>query len=45
LNIKGQAARGVMVSEEYLLAATAYGLIYASVLLFGACRMFERRDF
>jgi ABC-type transport system involved in multi-copper enzyme maturation permease subunit len=45
LNIKGQAARGVMVNGEYLLAASAYGLIYASVLLFGACRIFERRDF
>jgi Cu-processing system permease protein len=45
LNIKGQAARGVMVSGEYQLAATAYGLVYASLLLFGACRIFERRDF
>ena len=45
LNIKGQAARGVMVGGEYQLAATAYGLIYASLLLFGACRIFERRDF
>ena len=45
LNIKGQAARGVMVTGDYVLAATAYGLIYTSVLLFGACRMFERRDF
>jgi hypothetical protein len=34
-----------MVSGEYQLAATAYGLIYASLLLFGACRIFERRDF
>ena len=45
LNIKGQAARGVMVGGEYQLAATVYGLIYASLLLFGACRIFERRDF
>jgi ABC-type transport system involved in multi-copper enzyme maturation permease subunit len=45
LNIKGQAARGVMVGGEYQLAATAYGLIYASLLLCGACRIFERRDF
>ena len=45
LNIKGQAARGVMVSGEYQLVATAYGLIYAGLLLFGACRIFERRDF
>ena len=45
LNIKGQAARGVMVSGEYQLAATAYGLLYAALLLIGACRIFERRDF
>lgn len=45
LNIKGQAARGVMVSGEYQLAATAYGLVYAGLLLLGACRIFERRDF
>lgn len=45
LNIKGQAARGVIVSGEYQLAATTYGLLYAGLLLFGACRVFERRDF
>jgi ABC-type transport system involved in multi-copper enzyme maturation permease subunit len=45
LNIKGQAARGVMVTGEYQLAATVYGLLYASLLLFGACRIFEGRDF
>lgn len=45
LNIKGQAASGVPVSVEYQLAATAYGLLYAGLLLFGACRIFERRDF
>ena len=45
LNIKGQAASGVPVSVEYQVAATAYGLLYAGLLLFGACRIFERRDF
>jgi len=45
LNIKGQAASGVAVSGEYQLAATAYGLLYAALLLFGACRIFEHRDF
>ncbi len=45
LNIKGQAANGVAVSGEYQLAATAYGLLYATLLLVGACRIFERRDF
>lgn len=45
LNIKGQAASGVPVSVEYQVAASAYGLLYAGLLLFGACRIFERRDF
>jgi Cu-processing system permease protein len=45
LNIKGQAASGVPVTVDYQVAATAYGLLYAGLLLFGACRIFERRDF
>src|SRR5262245_60486211 len=45
LNIKGQAASGVLMSSGYQLTATAYGLLYASLLLFGACHVFERRDF
>lgn len=45
LNIKGQASSGILVSWEYQMAATAYGLLYAGLLLFGACRIFERRDF
>jgi len=45
LNVKGQAASGVPVSGEYQVAATAYGLLYAGLLLLGACRIFERRDF
>jgi hypothetical protein len=27
------------------LTATVYGLVYAGLLLMGACRIFERRDF
>lgn len=45
LNIKGQAASGVLMSSGYQVAATAYGLLYAGVLLLGACHIFERRDF
>ena len=45
LNIKGQAATGVLVSGEYQAAATVYGLLYTCLLLLGACRIFERRDF
>jgi hypothetical protein len=33
------------VSGDYQVAATTYGLLYAGLLLFGACRIFERRDF
>lgn len=45
LNIKGQAASGVLMSGGYQITATAYGLLYAGVLLLGACHIFERRDF
>jgi ABC-type transport system involved in multi-copper enzyme maturation permease subunit len=45
LNTKGQAASGVLMSSEYQLTATAYGLLYASILLLAACHVFERRDF
>lgn len=45
LNIKGQAAAGVPVSVEYQALATVYGLLYASLLLVGACIVFQRRDF
>jgi Cu-processing system permease protein len=45
LNIKGQAAAGVAVTWDYQVAATAYGLLYAGLLLLGACRILERRDF
>jgi hypothetical protein len=33
------------VSGDYQIAATTYGLLYAGLLLLGACRIFERRDF
>ncbi|MCS6289930.1 MAG: ABC transporter permease [Nitrospira sp.] len=45
LNIKGQAAVGVSVAPEYMMLASLYGLLYAGVLLTGACLVFQRRDF
>lgn len=45
LNVKGQAASGVLVEVGYQLTATAYGLFYAGILLTGACLIFQRRDF
>ncbi len=45
LNIKGQAAVGVAAAPEYMLLASLYGLLYAGVLLTGACLVFQRRDF
>lgn len=45
LNVKGQAASGVLVEMGYQLTATAYGLVYAGLLLTGACLIFQRRDF
>ncbi|MDP1946365.1 MAG: ABC transporter permease subunit [Nitrospirota bacterium] len=45
LNIKGQAASGVLVEMGYQLTATAYGVLYAGLLLTGACLIFQRRDF
>ncbi len=45
LNVKGQAAAGVPVSLDYQLVATTYGLLYAALLLAGACVIFQRRDF
>lgn len=45
LNIKGQAAAGVPVSLTYQAWATAYGLLYAGLLLAVACAIFQRRDF
>jgi len=45
LNIKGQAASGVAVSLTYQAWASAYGVLYAGLLLAGACVIFQRRDF
>lgn len=45
LNIKGQAASGLLVEAGYQATATAYGLLYAGLLLTGACVIFQRRDF
>ena len=45
LNIKGQAAVGILVTSEYLLLASLYGLVYAAVLITGGYLIFQRRDF
>ena len=45
LNIKGQAAVGILVTPEYLMLSSLYGVIYAGVLLSGACLVFQQRDF
>ena len=45
LNIKGQGASGVLMEMWYQATATAYGLLYAGLLLTGACLIFQRRDF
>jgi Cu-processing system permease protein len=45
LNIKGQAASGILVEMGYQATATAYGLFYSVLMLTGACLIFQRRDF
>ncbi|BFU94023.1 MAG: putative ABC transport system, permease component [Nitrospira sp.] len=45
LNVKGQAANGIPVEAAFQAASTAYGLLYAALLLTGACLIFQRRDF
>lgn len=45
LNIKGQAAVGILVAPEFVMLASLYGLLYAGVLLTGACLVFQQRDF
>jgi Cu-processing system permease protein len=45
LNIKGQGASGALMEIGYQATATAYGLLYAGLLLTGACLIFQRRDF
>jgi ABC-type transport system involved in multi-copper enzyme maturation permease subunit len=44
-NIKGQAAIGTPVSADYLLFVSLYGMVYASICIFAACVIFQRRDF
>ena len=45
LNVKGQAAMGQVVSLSYQVLSSAYGLLYASLLIAAACLVFERREF
>lgn len=45
LNIKGQAATGIPVTATYQALATGYGMLYATLLVFTACAVFQRRDF
>ena len=45
LNIKGLAAQGNAVAASYQALASAYGLVYAAVLITAACAVFSRRDF
>lgn len=45
LNIKGQAASGVPIAIGTQLLATAYGVLYAGLLLLIACLIFQRREF
>lgn len=45
LNIKGQAAMGRLAPMSYQLLTSAYGLIYAALLIALACLIFERREF
>lgn len=45
LNVKGQAASGIPVALSYQALASGYGLVYAGLLLTGACMIFQRRDF
>ena len=45
LNLKGEAAAGLAMGVSYLSLAAAYGLLYAVLLVGGACLVFQRRDF
>lgn len=45
LNMKGPAAMGMAIPASYQALATAYGLLYAGMLIVGACLIFQRRDF
>jgi hypothetical protein len=45
LNLKGEAASGVALGASYVSLIAGYGLLYAAVLVTGACFVFQRRDF
>lgn len=45
LNMKGQAAMGIAIPLTYQALATTYGLLYAGMLIVGACLIFQQRDF
>ena len=45
LNMKGQAAMGIAIPLSYQALATTYGLLYAGMLIVGACLIFQQRDF
>ncbi|HEX9741725.1 MAG TPA: ABC transporter permease [Nitrospiraceae bacterium] len=45
LNMKGQAALGIAIPLSYQALATTYGLLYAGMLIVGACLIFQQRDF
>jgi ABC-type transport system involved in multi-copper enzyme maturation permease subunit len=45
LNMKGQAAMGIAIPLSYQALATSYGLLYAGMLIVGACLIFQQRDF
>lgn len=44
-NVKGQAVHGLSIDTSYLVFATAYGVLYSTVILILAGLFFRRRDF
>lgn len=45
LNLKTQAANNLAVEPRFIVASTAYGLMYAPIALIAAVVIFSRRDF
>ena len=45
LNVKGQASAGTAVALSYQALASAYGLLYAAMLITAACLVFRYREF
>jgi ABC-type transport system involved in multi-copper enzyme maturation permease subunit len=45
LNVKASAVHGVPLPSGYFVAAVAYGVCYAMVVVVLACLVFERREF